>query len=42
MSILPSNYFYPYPNFLINNSNNKDISKFITEETIGLHHWEMS
>ncbi len=40
--ILPSNYFYPYPNFLINNTKNKDIHKFITEETIGLHHWEMS
>ena len=40
--ILPSNYFYPYPNFLINNSKNKDIYKFITKETIGLHHWEMS
>lgn len=40
--ILPSNYFYPYPNFLINNSKNINIYNLITKETIGLHHWEMS
>ena len=40
--ILPSNYFYPFPNFLINNFKNNDIYEFITKETIGLHHWEMS
>ena len=40
--ILPSNYFYPYPNFLIKNTKNKDTYEFITDETIGLHHWEMS
>lgn len=38
--ILPSNYFYPYPNFLINKFN--DVYKFVTSETIGIHHWEMS
>ena len=38
--ILPSNYFYPFPNFLINRT--KDIYEFITLETIGIHHWEMS
>ena len=38
--ILPTNYFYPYPNFLINTS-----SKYINEIkniSIGIHHWEMS
>ena len=38
--ILPSNYFYPYPNFLINKFNN--VNQFITDETVGIHHWEMS
>ena len=38
--ILPSNYFYPFPNFLLNKS--KDAYTFITKETIGIHHWEMS
>ena len=38
--ILPSNYFYPYPNFLINKFNDK--YKLISHEPVGLHHWEMS
>ena len=38
--ILPSNYFYPYPNFLINRF--KNVNQFITNETVGIHHWEMS
>ena len=38
--ILSSNYFYPFPNFLINRK--KNIYDFITQETIGIHHWEMS
>ena len=38
--ILPSNYFYPFPNFLINKF--KNTNDFISNETIGLHHWEMS
>ena len=39
--ILPSDYFYPFPNFLITRkpANYKD---FITDKSIGLHHWEMS
>ena len=38
--ILPSNYFYPYPNFLLNS--NVDRYKEIDNLTIGIHHWEMS
>lgn len=38
--ILPSNYFYPYPSFLLNNS--KNVSDFILSYSIGIHHWEMS
>ena len=38
--ILPSNYFYPYPNFMLNS--NIDIYKEIDNLTIGIHHWEMS
>ncbi len=38
--ILPTNYFYPWPNFLI--SSNIEIMKFINEKTIGIHYWEVS
>lgn len=38
--ILPSNYFYPYPNFDLNKSNN--VYDFKTSYSIGLHHWECS
>lgn len=38
--ILPSNYFYPLPNFPLDV--NINIKKFITEETIGIHYWEVS
>ena len=38
--ILPSNYFYPYPNFLLGKSIN--IYNLCKTYTIGLHHWEMS
>jgi len=38
--ILPSNYFYPIPNFIIGNESDKE--KFITKETIGIHYWEVS
>jgi len=39
--ILPSDYFYPFPNFLISN---KPIiyTDFISDKSIGIHHWEMS
>ena len=38
--ILPSNYFYPFPNFMIN----KKINRYdeIEDISIGIHHWEMS
>ena len=38
--ILPSNYFYPLPNFLLHQ--NSEINQFITKETIGIHYWEVS
>ena len=38
--ILPSNYFYPYPNFMINTQN--DRYKEIEDISIGIHHWEMT
>ena len=38
--ILPSNYCYPYPSFLINSSINKKSE--ISPESFALHHWEMS
>lgn len=38
--ILPSNYFYPYPNFMLNSR----VNKYNTVEkiSVGIHHWEMS
>ena len=38
--ILPSNYFYPYPNFMLN----KQIDRYseIEDVSIGIHHWEMT
>ena len=38
--ILPSNYFYPYPNFMLN----KQINRYseIEEISIGIHHWQMT
>ena len=38
--ILPSDYFYPYPNFLLNK--NYKGNQFIEKKSIGLHHWQMS
>ena len=38
--ILPSNFFYPYPNFMLNKQVNK--YKEITDVSIGIHHWEMT
>tara|TARA_Y100000389_G_C17438918_1_gene507349 strand:- start:1110 stop:1988 length:879 start_codon:yes stop_codon:yes gene_type:complete len=37
--LLPSQYFYPWPNFLKNDIN---IKKYFTDETFGVHHWEVS
>ena len=38
--ILPSNYCYPYPSFLINSA--VPIKDEIMKETFAIHHWEMS
>ena len=38
--ILPSNYFYPYPNFMLNTKSNR--YEYVDKVTIGIHHWEMS
>jgi len=38
--ILPSNYCYPYPSFLINSSIKEENE--ITSESFAIHHWEMS
>ena len=38
--ILPSNYCYPYPSFLINSA--VRIKDEIMKETFAIHHWEMS
>ena len=38
--ILPSNYFYPFPNFMLN----KKIDRYdeVEDISVGIHHWEMS
>ena len=38
--ILPTNIFYPYPNFALSMKSQKE--DFITEESIAIHHWGMS
>lgn len=38
--ILPSNFFYPYPNFLLNSSIKP--ASMIENVSVGFHHWEMS
>ncbi len=38
--ILPSNFFYPFPSFLL--ETNIDIKKLINKDSIGIHHWERS
>lgn len=38
--ILPSDYFYPLPNFLVNTKITK--KDFLTDKTIGIHYWEVS
>ncbi len=38
--ILPSDYFYPLPNFLLNTKIEK--KEYLTEKTIGIHYWEVS
>ncbi len=38
--LLPSKYFYPWPNYLI--SSKKYRYSYSSEQTIAIHHWEMS
>ncbi len=38
--ILPSNYFYPFPNFMLNKLTNRYDE--IEDISIGIHHWEMT
>ena len=38
--ILPSNYFYPYPNFMLNEQ--IDRYREIENISIGIHHWQMT
>lgn len=36
---MPSQYFYPWPNFL---KNEKNFHEFFTDNSFGVHHWEVS
>ena len=38
--ILPSQYFYPWPNFLLDRRN--DCYNFVSKNSYAIHHWEMS
>ena len=38
--ILPSDIFYPYPNFMLSSKIKRE--DFITKESIAMHHWGMS
>lgn len=38
--ILPSQYFYPWPNFMLRSE--EDRYSWSTEETVAIHHWESS
>ena len=38
--LLPSKYFYPWPNYLI--ASKKYRYSYSSEQTIAIHHWEMS
>jgi len=40
VAIMPSQYFYPWPNFMIHSQ--RDRYTWATEETVAIHHWEMS
>ena len=39
--ILPSDYFYPFPSFLLDNKK-CEVKEFISKDTIALHYWGMS
>jgi mannosyltransferase OCH1-like enzyme len=38
--ILPSDYFYPWPNFILHDEKNRYSN--LTKKSIAIHHWEMS
>jgi mannosyltransferase OCH1-like enzyme len=38
--ILPSDYFFPWPNFLLHDEKNR--YKYLTDKSVAIHHWEMS
>jgi inositol phosphorylceramide mannosyltransferase catalytic subunit len=38
--ILPSQYFYPWPNFSISNKDSR--YSYVTNKTIAIHHWHVS
>jgi mannosyltransferase OCH1-like enzyme len=38
--IMPSQYFYPWPNFLKNNEKNR--YSYVTKKSWAIHHWEVS
>ena len=38
--ILPSQYFYPWPNFLLDQ--NKNCYSFVSNNSYAIHHWKMS
>ena len=41
--ILPSNYFYPLPNFARLEKNIENVhSKYVTDDSYGIHYWEVS
>ena len=41
MLVLPSNYFYPLPNY-VRNIKLEEVYKYPTNKSIGIHHWEAS
>jgi len=38
--ILPSDFFYPWPNFLLHDSENR--YKYVNADSYAIHHWEVS
>jgi inositol phosphorylceramide mannosyltransferase catalytic subunit len=38
--ITPSQYFYPWPNFMTNNSSNR--YSYVSKKSLAIHHWEVS
>jgi inositol phosphorylceramide mannosyltransferase catalytic subunit len=40
LAIMPSQYFYPWPNYKLNDSENR--YQWITSESFAIHHWETS